>query len=706
MNAEEIFGPKGLISRRMPNYETRREQIEMFKAVVKAINESQHLMVEAGTGVGKTFAYLIPAIAYAFSAKETREDTAEGINNQSVVISTHTINLQEQIFHKDLPLLQEILGVPFTSALVKGRNNYICLRRLNRAANFQSELFETSLELEELSRLKTWSATTKEGSLSDISWAPSDKVWSEVSCERDNCSGKKCSYYRQCFYRLARNAVWNADIIVVNHALLLMDALMREEENNILPNYDVAIIDEAHRLESVAQSHLGIDISNYRVNYLLNSIYNPRTNKGLLSFIPPRITPLRRCKESLQSARNAAETFFNSIIEWHENEAPENGRIRKKDFIPNTLSAELSRLHFDLKELKDALLKKKNLKGTRKFDETELNAFLIRTASLALELENFVKQSDESPSPDLSLPPEARLARGGEGRGTERVNTTNTPNGVYWVEKRKSRFNRPNIILKSAPVSVAESLKKILFGRLKSVVLTSATLATSQKDGLGYLKKILGIEKTGEVILGSPFDYQKQVKMFLTRDMPDPNDKASFLPMAGERIMKYLNLSKGSAFILFTSYELMNRMYEHLYPELEKAGMAAYLQGKDLPRHKMLEEFKNRVGSVIFGADSFWQGVDVPGAALENIIITKLPFPVPSEPVVEAKIEKMEREGIDSFMGYFLPEAIIKLRQGFGRLIRTKTDKGMVVILDNRVVTKQYGRFFINALPKCETIVE
>ncbi|MBI4835107.1 MAG: DEAD/DEAH box helicase [Planctomycetes bacterium] len=689
MNPEEIFSPNGLISKKMPGYETRPQQVEMFKAVVKAINESQHLMVEAGTGVGKTFAYLIPAIAYACSARETREDTAEGINSQAVVISTHTINLQEQIFHKDLPLLKDILGVPFTSALVKGRNNYLCLRRLNRAANYQSELFETSLELEELSRLKEWSAKTKEGSLSDISWTPSDKVWSEVSCERDNCSGKKCTYYRQCFYRLARNAVWNADIIVVNHALLLMDALMREEENNILPNYDVAIIDEAHRLESVAQSHLGLDISNYRVNYLLNSIYNPRTNKGLLSFIPPKITPLRRCKESLQSARDAAECFFNSIIEWYENEAPENGRVRKKDFVPNPLSAELSRLHFDLKELKDELLKKKNMKGARKFDETELNAFLIRTASLALELENFVKQSDVSECED-----------------SPSVNTTNTPNGVYWIEKRKSRFNRPNIILKSAPVSVAESLKKILFGRLKSVVLTSATLATAQKDGLGYLKKILGIEKTGEVILGSPFDYQKQVRMFLTRDMPDPNDKASFLPMAGERIMKYLNLSKGSAFVLFTSYDLMNRMYEHLYPELEKAGMAAYLQGKDLPRHKMLEEFKNRVGSVIFGADSFWQGVDVPGAALENIIITKLPFPVPSEPVVEAKIEKMEREGIDSFMGYFLPEAIIKLRQGFGRLIRTKTDKGMVVILDNRVVTKQYGRFFINALPKCETIVE
>ncbi|MBI4711832.1 MAG: hypothetical protein HY762_00780 [Planctomycetes bacterium] len=261
------------------------------------------------------------------------------------------------------------------------------------------------------------------------------------------------------------------------------------------------------------------------------------------------------------------------------------------------------------------------------------------------------------------------------------------------------------MFLKSAPIKVDKLLKELLFDRIKTAVLTSATMATSTTDGLKYIKETVGLDSTKDLVLGSPFDYQKQVKLYITKNTPDPRtDK--FEEAAGNKILKYLDITKGRAFVLFTSYYLMNKIHERLAPKLEQMGIPVYIQGRDLPRHQMLEQFKNRIGSVIFGADSFWQGVDVPGEALENIIITKLPFPVPSEPIVEAKIEDMERRGIDSFQNYFIPETALKLRQGFGRLIRAKTDKGIVVILDSRVLNKGYGKSFLDALPKCQIIVE
>ena len=737
MDAEEVFGQNGLLAHTLTNYETRPQQIEMFRAVAEAFSKSHHLMIEAGTGVGKTFAYLVPAIEYARSAvaggaaeDEPRPQGRETpplvvspyrVNSANlkvslatrfatlttsktpVIISTHTINLQEQIFYKDIPTLKSALKIEFKPALAKGRSNYLCRRRLARATNYQTEMFETALEVEELSRLKEWTEETEDGSLSDLPYLPKGEVWSAVCCERDNCAGKKCGYYQNCFYYRARARLWGADLIVVNHALLLLDAVLREEETSLLPNYEAVVIDEAHRLESVARSHLGLEITSGLVKYLMDSIYNPRTNRGLLSFIPPRIEGLRACKQSVLAARECAEVFFERVIDWFSKDAPENGRVKTKSFVVNLLSAALSKLHFDLKEIKEALGRKKYKTPGKKWDEIELVAFVNRTATLAMELDSFVNQSEED--------------------------------NVYWVEVKRGKRARPFVLLKSAPVEVAEQLKSLLFDRLKSAILTSATLATSPSSlngipsegrdsaaasraqgrsagsppslprGLSYLKGVMGLTDAREVILGSPFDYKRQVKLYLNRDLPDPNDKDSFIPMVSDRILKYLDLSKGRAFVLFTSYDLMNRVYERLYPEMERRGMTSYLQGRELPRHKMLEEFKSRVGSVIFGADSFWQGVDVPGVALENVIITKLPFPVPSEPMTEARIERMERAGVDSFMNYFIPEAIIKLRQGFGRLIRTKTDKGIVVILDNRVLTKQYGRLFIEALPTCETIV-
>lgn len=712
MEAEQVFSARGAIARQMKGYETRPEQIEMFRAISQAIDKSTHLMVEAGTGVGKTFAYLVPAIAASLATGKAQTLAA----GKPVIISTHTINLQEQIFYKDIPFLKKVLKKDFTVVLAKGRGNYICRRRLNNAVNYQKALFETAVEVEEIRRIKDWTSHLqgglgshpqgghgshpqggqgsypREGSRSELPWLPEESVWQKICCERDNCGGRKCSYYKTCFYRLARARIWSANLIVTNHALLLLDAALREEEANFLPNYEVVVIDEAHRLEKVAQDHLGLEITRGRVSWLLNSLYNPKNNKGLLAFISPPIDALKACKKSHRQVRESAEIFFDKVLEWFNIDAPENGRVKAKFFIENFLSPALARLYFDLRKLKEAL-DKKEYKPKGKWDETELNAYIKRTFGLASDLDAFINQ--------------------------------NQSDCVYWVEVKKLQRGKPRIILKSAPISVSEPLKALLFDRAKTAILTSATLATTteygertparmkpgkfkrdKKLGLTYLKNVLGVKEAQEVLLGSPFDYKKQVKLYLSRHMPNPNDKELFEPAVSKRILKYLTLTKGRAFVLFTSYDLMNKVYDRLYPDLARQGINSYIQGRALPRHKMLEQLKDQLGTVIFGADSFWQGVDVPGQALGNVIITKLPFPVPSEPIVEAKIERMERQGIDSFMNYFMPEAIIKLRQGFGRLIRTKKDRGIVVILDNRILTRQYGRFFLQSLPECEIVVD
>lgn len=685
IDRETLFSEDALLAKKFKEYEYRPQQVAMFKGIYDAIENKQHLVVEAGTGIGKTFAYLIPAIYYSLS------------NKKPVIVSTNTINLQEQIVYKDIPFLQSVLPEKFTAVLVKGRSNYICYRRLNKASQHQTDLFDHIGEIEELRRIKqqadspghTKSRTYFDGSLSSLEWVPSDNVWNNICAESDNCAGKRCGYYSTCFYQKARSQLWLANIIVVNHPLLLIDAVMRyEEEINLLPKYDLLIVDEAHCLESVAQKHLGIEISNYQINHLLNSLWNPKKKKGVLQFVPHRFQKAAECKTLVEEAKIISASFFDDVLSWFNNKAPKNGRIKERNIVDNLLSPVLAQLYFSLKELKTALgkparpegrsggkEKKSKSKKTDGYDDIELDAFIKRTIGLAEMTEEFIQQKFEG-------------------------------DYVYWVEVKKQRRTQPGIILQNAPLKVNITLKELLMKDLQTAIFTSATLATSKEDKLKYIKDTLGIDKSTDMILDSPFNYSKQVKIYVTPNIPDPNDKDNFEPIASEKIMKYLEISKGRAFVLFTSYDLMHRVYDRVYPQLMEKGVPVYMQGRDLPRHQMLEKFRSRIGSVIFGAASFWQGVDVPGEALENIIITKLPFPVPTEPLVEARMEDMERSGIDSFMNYFMPEAILKLRQGVGRLIRTKTDKGIIVILDNRVVTKNYGKFFIQALPQCPLIIE
>jgi ATP-dependent DNA helicase DinG len=705
IDKDVLFSPDGLLARRFQDdrisraegakeYEYRPQQTAMFDGVCKAIDEKGHLVVEAGTGIGKTFAYLIPAIYYSLT------------NKKPVIISTNTINLQEQIVYKDIVFLQSVLPEKFTAILAKGRSNYICYRRLNKANQYQGDLFEHSSEIEELRRIKQradspGSVKAKpgrayfDGSLSSLDWVPSNNVWNNICAESDNCAGKKCAYYPICFYQKARAQLWLANIIVVNHPLLLIDAAMRyEDEVNLLPKYDMLIVDEAHSLESVAQKHLGIEISNYQINHLLNSLWNPKKKKGVLQFVPHRLKKAAECKILVEESKLIADAFFDDVLAWFNNKAPENGRIKEKNIVDNLLSPVLAQLYFSLKELKADLGKKEKKKppvdggkpmAKGGYDDIELDAFIKRTIGLSEMTEEFIQQKFDD-------------------------------DYVYWMEVKKRNRLQPGIILQNAPLKVNHMLKELLLKDLQTAIFTSATLSTTagkngdasegKEENLQYIKDALGIEKSADMVLDSPFNYAGQVKIYVTSNTPDPNDKDNFEPAASEKIMKYLEISNGRAFVLFTSYDLMHRVYDRVYPQLLEKGIPLYMQGRDLPRHQMLEEFRSRIGSVIFGAASFWQGVDVPGEALENIIITKLPFPVPTEPLVEARMEDMERSGIDSFKNYFMPEAILKLRQGVGRLIRTKTDKGIIVILDNRVLTKNYGKLFIQALPQCPLIIE
>ncbi len=648
MELKEIFGPGGLIANQLNKYEFRSEQLDMAEVTSKAFADSSHLIVEAGTGVGKSFAYLIPAIDFAIN------------NSERVVVSTNTISLQEQLINKDIPFLQQILPYEFKAVLVKGRSNYLCQRRLENLITFERELFESKDEVDDLIRIHQWSAETEDGSLSDLNPQPRMSVWNKVCSERDMCLGPAlCSHAKECFYQKARNKIANSHILVVNHHLLFSDLSLRKNVPgfSVLPGYKYLVIDEAHNIENAATEHMGISLSKFAVRHLLDLLCN-RDKKGGL-FI--RLNAISMV-ELVDEARKEAETFFDDVQKWAEDEKSGTKRIRKPKFVKNILETPLKKLELALNELLPSAKSDE--------EEKEIAAYIERCHKMREELDAVLNNSmDDS---------------------------------VYWVEVNRDRYI--NITINSAPVSVAEELRPNLFDSMNSVILTGATLSTNQN--FEYFKKRLGLKNCRESILGSPFDYSKQVKIYIPKKMPEPQNNGAFVSAVIERSKYYIKLTEGKAFILFTSYKMMAEVYEVLKSWLDEQGIKSFVQGKELSRHAMLEEFKNDVNSVLFGTSSFWEGVDVQGEALSNVIVVKLPFSVPTHPIVEARIEDIKNKGGNPFMEYNLPEAIIKLKQGFGRLIRTKDDSGIVAVLDPRIITKFYGKSFINSLPKCEIIYQ
>ncbi|MBX3444987.1 MAG: helicase [Planctomyces sp.] len=658
LSPQTVLGPDGLIAQRLTGYESRPQQLAMADGVAAAIANREHLVVEAGTGVGKSFAYLVPAILAATAPREAPPGGGEPPRKR-IVISTHTISLQEQLIGKDLPFLNAILPVEFSAVLVKGRSNYISLRRLAAAAERAGSIFPEMQEVEQLRRLKTWSRTTRDGSLADMDFQPLPSVWDEVRSEHGNCLGRKCPTHNDCHYYRARRRVWNADLLIVNHALFFSDLALRREGASVLPDYDVVVLDEAHTVEAVAGDHLGLKVSSGQFNYLFNKLYNDRTARGLLIH-----HNLKEAQQLVQRLRFQSDSLFASIQEWQALENRGGARIHAPMPVENAVSPDLRTLA--------GLIRGYAVNVTDETQQIELNAAADRVDGLAQGLNSWLKQELED--------------------------------GVFWIESASGR--RPNIELTSAPIEVGPVLRDELFNRIPTVILTSATLAVGRQD-FSFFRDRLGVTKATELNLGSPFDYRRQAKLILAEDMPDPGDKPQeFEAAVFERIMRHVAQTDGRAFVLFTNYRMLKSAASRLSRWFTQKNLTLLVHGAGVSRTALIDRFREDGRAVLFGADSFWQGVDVPGEALQNVIITKLPFSVPDHPLLEARVERIRQRGGNPFMDYQVPEAAIRLKQGFGRLIRSATDHGQVVILDPRVRTKRYGRLFLESLPECSVEID
>ena len=627
----QFFGPGGVLSRTHPAYEFRRGQLQMAQAVEQALAEKRHLIVEAGTGTGKTLAYLVPVIR----------------SGQRVIISTGTKNLQEQLFYKDVPFLEQALFPNGEGKLnvcyMKGRNNYLCRKKLYDLTD--QPVLSGLEEIEHYRAIAAWEKTTHTGDRAELASLPeANALWHRLDARSDTCIGQKCSSFENCFITEMHRRAMESDIIIVNHHLFFADLSIKQQaeyapDAGILPEVGAVIFDEAHELEDVAGSYFGVSVSNARFDELCRDVDASLQRNHLTSASLAGAT---------KSLRDRSMFFFALLPQGDGRFAFEN----RREFLEEN-GEEFLALQHSLQRLAS------ELEGLASKPE-EIFAFARRIQELQFQL-GFLMESEDA-------------------------------NTVFWIERRRGGRDKANIFLQATPIDVAPILKTCMFDKLDCAVLTSATLAVG--GSFDYMKQRLGIEYSREVVLPSHFDYQTQAMLYVPPDLPDPRTP-QFAAKAADRIRKLLEITRGRAFVLFTSYAQMNDVYQRLLGEIE---FPMLLQG-DAPKSALLEEFRLTPNAVLFATSSFWQGVDVQGEQLSCVIIDRLPFAVPSDPVVAARVKLIDAQGGNAFFQYQVPSAVITLKQGFGRLIRSLHDRGLLCLLDNRILKKQYGRVFVESLP-------
>ena len=697
----QLVGPDSSIAKNLNGYEQRQQQIAMIEQVVYAFNNRKVGCIEAGTGTGKTLAYLLPAVQWSLQ------------NRERIVISTNTINLQEQLINKDIPFLQQHLNQEFKASLVKGRSNYVCLRKVDEVES-ELKLQMDEEDHEELSALIEWARSTKDGSKADLALVPKYNVWERIASESDTCTRQRCAHFRTCFVNKARRQAAQAQILVVNHHLLFADLAVRQETGSltsaaVLPPYQKIIFDEAHHIENVATSYFGSQITRAGLLRILHRLYRRKNqheygylktlrlkmlqNSGdipehkleqLEQLLQDGILPA--VKHLLELTQNTMEQFYAAVERFKPVEAETKLRL-----LPEITSRLMNG-----NGLRESILHYLDTLGALTNDL----GILVKKAQQA----GAVLQDPNWDSVCIEIAAQSeRLVLAGQ--VINHVLFQYDDDSIRWIEVKPGIRNQNILRFKISPLEIKERMYDAVYDKFDTVILTSATLTVDQK--FDFLAGRIGLDllpenRRTELLLDAPFDYQSQVVVAIPKDMPDPRH-STFAAELNKAVFKALNISQGRAFVLFTSYGLLNMLYRQMYESLQQIRIRLYKQGEE-NRYNLIRKFKQDTHSVLFATDSFWEGVDVEGESLMSVIITKLPFRVPSEPVIEARYEAIERQGGNAFIQYAVPLAVLKFKQGFGRLIRRKSDRGAVIIFDHRVVSKSYGKRFINSLPSCRIL--